>query len=296
MSDVAHMDEVTRLPTVLEHSGSEAALVRAAEDAGDPGVRRVTRHSWPVHVVVAQRGHRRAGMLAFEGRTEILLSELRRRIHVARIEPVFLAHRLRTQRPTARRARRLEPAGIEIVGSARTRAHDPVLGAAVSPFAVDDHARRKADLSGEAMVMERAEEDCGAEIVARHVVGHVAEIDTESDFRSLMGHGVDTIENAVDLERGRIADIGPVVGRRVVQSGRNPVMRGGIQVVDDDHLVTETDEFVDDVRPDEPGPAGDQYLHRSTPVVRRIGGLTERRTTRTPRRWSTNRSGSTRCG
>ena len=90
VSDVCDVDEVASLPAVLVHPRRLATFVGAAEHAGDPGVRRVARHPWPVDVVVTQRRDGAPVVLSGVRRAEPFLGQLRRGVHVARVEPVVL--------------------------------------------------------------------------------------------------------------------------------------------------------------------------------------------------------------
>ena len=136
-------------PPSSKTRGARPAASALREDRRDAGVGRVARHPRPVDVVVAQRRHRHAG-LAAEGRGEVLLVQLRRGVDVARVRRRVLGDAARRQRRAAARARRLEAAGVEVGAQARAGPDEPVLGAGVAPFAVDDHARREHEPAGEA--------------------------------------------------------------------------------------------------------------------------------------------------
>src|SRR5207302_9160393 len=68
VGDVAYVDEVPGLTAVFEYVRRGARLEGAAENAGHAGVGRVAGHAWAVHVVVAQRAHRRASFPAVDER------------------------------------------------------------------------------------------------------------------------------------------------------------------------------------------------------------------------------------
>ena len=142
-SDVGHVHEVPHLTAVLEHAWRFASLERAANDARDPRVRRVTRHARPVDIVISQRGDARS-VLPRERGAQVFLVQLRRGVHVARVERRVLRDLLGDQGGAAPRARRLErPASRS--DSSRSGAHRPVLRAPVPSFAVHHHAARQHD-------------------------------------------------------------------------------------------------------------------------------------------------------
>ena len=174
-------------------------------------------------------------MLAGVGRAEAFLGELRRGVHVARVEPVILGHRLGVEWPAAARARRLVAPGVEVGDGARAGTDHAVGDAAVPALAVDDHARRQHDAPGEAALVQRAQQARRAAVVARHVLVDVGEVDAEADLGGLVAHGVDAVEDADP--RAGVADVGPAVLRRRREVGRLAVVRRRVEVVDDDDVV-----------------------------------------------------------
>ena len=112
-------------PPSSKTRGARPVRQRVGEDRRDPRVRRVARHPRSVDVVVPQRGHDDGRVLACERRGQVLLRDLRRGVDVARVEPRRLGNGLGREARAALRARRLEPAGVEIgrrrAGPARRR-------------------------------------------------------------------------------------------------------------------------------------------------------------------------------
>ena len=141
--DVSNVDEVAELTAVFVHLGRLPAFERAAEDARDPGVGGVPRHSGSVHVVVSQRGDGDACVFACEGVAEVLLVELRCCVDVSRVEVGVLGNRNGYERASALRACRLELSAVECVRVAGRRTDDAVVVAASEAFSVDDHAARE---------------------------------------------------------------------------------------------------------------------------------------------------------
>ena len=177
-----------RTPAAARPAASEERKMLAT-----PGVGRVARHPRAVDVVVAQRGDGRA-RLARERGAQVLLGELGRGVDVARVERRVLGHRLGLERAAADRARRLEAAGVEVLGARAGRA-----GRSRAPGSGSGPRRRRpcsrrARAAGEAARGERAQQHRGAEVVVGDVVGDVAEVDAEADHRRLVadrGHAVD---------------------------------------------------------------------------------------------------------
>ena len=64
--------------------------------------------------------------------------------------------------------------------------------AAGEPFAVYDHAAGENESTRPVCVVQRAQKCRGAEIVLRDVIGHIGEVDTESDHGRLMADRVGT--------------------------------------------------------------------------------------------------------
>ncbi|CAA9499460.1 MAG: hypothetical protein AVDCRST_MAG13-2133 [uncultured Solirubrobacteraceae bacterium] len=252
------MDEVAQLPAVLEDAGGAPARQGAGEDGRDARVGRVPRHPRAVDVVVAQGGDRHA-RLAGERRGEMLLLELRRGVDVAGIQGRVLRDGLGLERPAAPRAGRLEAPGLQVGDLPRARPHLAVLRARVAALAVDHHGRGLHEPPAEPAGGEGAQEDGGAQVVVGDVVGDVADVRPEADHRRLVADGVDPVERRVDV--GALAHVaaderrarGEVVGQARV--------RGGMQVVQQPHVVPRREERLRDVAADEAGASRDQDEH-----------------------------------
>ncbi|SCD88668.1 hypothetical protein GA0115252_12322 [Streptomyces sp. DfronAA-171] len=182
----------------------------------------------------------------------MLLGELRRRVDVARVRGGVLGDEPRLQRGAARGAQRLEPARVERGDRARPRPYGSVARARVASLAVDDHRPGEHELA-DAAPGHRGHEHGGAEVVAPDVLGRVPHSVAEPHHGRLVAHGVDPGERPGDGVR--VAHVVRRVGARVEHDGFVPARR----------------ERFDDVGPDEPGTAGDQYAHAPT-----LGGTAPR--------------------
>ena len=240
---VPHVHEVTLLRSILEDLGRAPGRVRRAEDRRHAGVGRVLGHPRAVDVVVAQRSGGRSRVLARVGRAQVLLGELRRGVHVARIERMILGDGLGRERSTAVRARWLVATRVEILDLPRAGSHESVRRAPVAALAVDDHRRGQDDTAGERAIMQGAQQDGGAEVVAADVRSDVGEVDAEADLGRLMADGIDPGDCCVD--RVGVGDAAPDVLGPIVDPRRDPVVRGGVEIVEHDHLVVPVDELVD---------------------------------------------------
>ena len=183
LRDVAHVDEVAQLAAVLEDAGRAAGGQSVGEDRGDAGVRGVARHPRPVDVVVAQRGDRHPG-LAREGEREMLLVELRRRVHVARVGRRVLADRLGRQTP------RRSAGSVARNGQHRDRLHGVAPGGPGRGSHTGSGPRRRRPCSrparagrGTAGARARAAARRCPRSLWRDVVGHVEEVDAQPDHR-----------------------------------------------------------------------------------------------------------------
>ena len=194
-----------RWPPSSKTCGALPVGQRGAEDARHAGVGRVARHPRPVDVVVAQRGHRHAG-LARERRAQVLLGDLgasRRRCGgpAARPRAPCAAS---SARPQTGHGGSNSPAS-SACAPARARPHEAVLGAGVAALAVDDHARGEHDPPAEAARRQRPQQLRGRQVVVADVVGDVGDVGPEPDHRGL------------------VADRGDAVARRA----RRPPRRAG---------------------------------------------------------------------
>src|SRR5262249_62208680 len=87
-----------------------------------------------------------------------------------------------------------------------------------------------------------------------HARGRSGEVDAEPDHGGRVAHGVDPGNGCG--QGVRIADVGPMNVDAVAPCARR---------VEDPDAIAGGDERVDDVRPDEPCPAGDENVHLSAP-------------------------------
>ena len=239
--DVVDMDEVPPLPPVLEDRRRLPSGELGSEERRDAGVRRVAGHAGSVDVVEAQRRHRRRGLPAPRC-AEMLAVHLGGGVDVAGIQRRRLEHEVRRQRSPTPRARRLEPARVQIGSVPSRRSYRPVLSAAVRTFAVDDHGRGVDDAPDPGLG-RGPQHDRGAVVVAVGVVVDVADADTESYLGREMND--DVAAAAGESHPVEIADVVPVVEGDV--EGDNVVV-GGTQSLPCG-------------RPDEAGAPGQQHLH-----------------------------------
>ncbi len=264
---VADMNEITELPTVLEDLRYLPAGQRRTEDRGDPGVGGVDRHPGAIDVVVAQRGDGPARHPC-PRRRKVLLHELGRRVHVARIRRSILADQAGQQGRAAVRAARLEPASRQISHQPRARTPRPVQRALVTPLAVDHH-RGCEHKPPYARCRHLGQQHRGAEIISAHILRSVGEAGTEADHRRLMADEVDAPKRRCDGFRiAHIrADEVPRAGGGLVgwggRTARPRLVRGDQRAehIEPGHRVTFGGKGVHDVRADETRSAGNQYPH-----------------------------------
>lgn len=169
--NVADMHEVPALAAVLEDAGCDTATQSCGEERRDPGVRRVARHTWSVHVVEAQGGGR-AGGLARPGHGVVFLCQFGDGIGVARVRRSGLIDQGRCQHPATGDAVRFEITGFQIDGCARQPLSQAMLDALTATFAVDHHRRRE-DEGRLLRRSHRSEQDSRADVVGRGIVGQV---------------------------------------------------------------------------------------------------------------------------
>src|SRR5204863_3605317 len=120
--DIAHMDEVAPLRTVLEHFRRFTSSQRGCEDRSDPRIGRVARHAGAVDVMIAQCRDRTAGQ-ARPIRRIVLLCDLARGISVARVEWRVLGDECGFESLSAMWTRRFELARRECCFPTRRRHH-----------------------------------------------------------------------------------------------------------------------------------------------------------------------------
>ncbi|SCF92604.1 hypothetical protein GA0115280_119978 [Streptomyces sp. Cmuel-A718b] len=294
---IVDVDEVAPLAAVLVDPGGLAARQGGAEERGDTGVRGVARHARPVHVVVAQ-GHRPAAGGPRPGGGQVLLGQLGRRVHVARIRRRVLGHQPGRQFRPAVRAARLEAPRPQVGLRARTGADRAVPGAVVAPFPVDHHG------SGQHQVPDPGrrhlrQQHRRTEVVAPHVQAGVREVLAEADQGRLVAYGVHPGQRVRHrLPVPDVPDDHPVARQ---PGGRSLRMGRGQQCVQHHVLVPGRGEGGDDMCSDEPGSAGDQYAHDRQARARRPAGRgparVRQRTVRTSGRrswgWAPPRFGRT---
>ena len=186
------MDEVTTLAAVLEHARRPFCLKRAPHDARHACVRGIAWHSRSIDVVIAQVddvGTARAG----KAPGQVLLVNLRRGVHVARVEDRLLSDQGRGQSVAAGRAGRLEHAHFEVRFASRSRCDPAMVVARVGALAVDDHARRLDETTGKTQAVQRFQQRRRPRRVVVHVVHDIVEVHAETHPGRLVADGVDSI-------------------------------------------------------------------------------------------------------
>ena len=171
--DVVDVDEVAELAAVLEDLGCPPGLQRAAEEAGDSGVRRVARHPRAVDVVVAEgrdradaHGRRRrtgAPGGAWSRRTRCADRAARPRGSAADASGWPHAGHPGSKRPAARSAGWRGPGAFVAVAGAR-----------VPPFAVHHHAAGQHEPARRTRLVQWPQQRCRADVVVVDVVTDVA--------------------------------------------------------------------------------------------------------------------------
>src|SRR5947209_327780 len=269
VSDIAHVHEVTRLAAVLKYRGCPARGQGAPEDGRHAGVGGVAGHPRAVDVVVAEGDNSRAG-LAAPRLAQMLLVELGRCVHVARIGSRVFCHRLPSQLgPTPRhRAARLEAPGPQILGPPRRRGHEPVRGTAGPAVSVHDHAAGQHQPAGEPSPPQDVEEHSRARVVVGDVVGGIAEVDAQAHLCRLMADGIHVFDRAA-YDR-RVAYIALDQLRVRVE----PLSRRTVQ---HSHVGTAVAEGADHMGTDEPGATGHEDLHAGCDAPSESGRRTVKR-------------------
>ncbi len=257
---VPYMDEVAALAAVLEDPGGLPAGQGRTEEGGDTRVRGVAWHPGPVHVVVAQR-HRAAARRAGPGRGQVFLGEFGRGVHIARVGRRVLRDQPGLQLGTAVRTARLEAAPRQVGLRARAGPDRAMTGTRVAALPVDHHR------SGEHQTPDPCRRHGGqqhgrSQVVASHIRGGVREVLPQADHRRLVTHHVDAPQRTVHgLAVTHVGDDRPPVGADAGAQGRGVAVRRGEQGIEHHRLVPGRHEGPDDLRPDEPGSAGNQYTH-----------------------------------
>lgn len=214
----------------------------------------------------------------------MFLGEFGGRVDVARVGRRVLGDEAGAERGAALRAGRLEAAGVQVGGGARTRADGAVPGAVVPPFAVDHH-RPGDDQVPHTRRRHLGEQHRRPEVVAADVRRGVRELLAHPDHRRLVAHRVDPGQRRPH----------PLGVAQIRHDGRRllgPVaagMGGGQQRVEHHRLVPGRRQLPYDLRSDEPGSAGDQYAHEAH-ARRRAAGRGEARG-EPPRGWAGQVSG-----
>ncbi len=241
---IPDVHEVPPLAAVLEDARRLTARERGAEEGRDARVRGVAGHSRAVHVVVAQRHGRTAGGPR-PSRRQMLLGQLGRRVHVPRVARSVLAHQPRRQLLTTARTPGLETPRVQIGHGTGPGPHRSVPLAGVGALAIDDH-RPGEHQPAHTRGGHGGQQHRRTKVVVRDVVGRVAEPRPQAHLRRLMTHGVHA----------------PQCGR----DGLAVAHIWTVTQVEHDCLVSARGQCLDDMGPDEPGTAGDQYSH--TPDAR----------------------------
>ncbi len=189
----------------------------------------------------------------------MLLGELGRRVHVARVGRRVLRDQAGAERGAAPGAGRLEAAGVQVVPAARARRDGPVQRAPVPALAVHHH-RTGEDEVPHRLAGHRGEQHRGAQVVAAGVGGRVVEVQPQAHHRRLVADRVHPGERLPD--GGGVPYVPPPELHPGGQRRHRPGgMHGGQQRVQHPDFVARRHQGPDDRRTDEPGAAGDQNPH-----------------------------------
>ena len=186
---------------------------------------------------------------------QMLLRDLAGRVHVARVQPRGLVDQARLQRPTARRARRLEAPRVQVSNAAGTGRHRSVRRAHVGAFAVDDH-RAGQHQPANTRPRHLREQDSRSQVVTAHVVRCVGQVDPEADLRCLMAHDLDPVQG-VPHGRG-VAQVGHPQRRLHVRADPMDIRQKRVEHAD---LVPAGAQRGDYGTADEAGPTRDEHTH-----------------------------------
>ena len=191
----------------------------------------------------------------------MLLGELAGGVAAARVEAGVLVDQLPPQHGAAHRAVVVEVARLQRGDRPRAGHLGPVVGARVAPLAVDDH-RGGQHHPVDARLVHGGEQGGGAEVVVTGVRRQVGDRDPGADDRGLVADDVDPAEQVGPRGRRRgLAHVEPGGA-----GGRHGGAVGALEhQVDPDHLVARGLELLPDRGADEPGRAGQQDLHVTTP-------------------------------
>jgi hypothetical protein len=189
----------------------------------------------------------------------MLLGDLGRCIHVARVQRRIFINCDHLERDATRRATRVELAASKIIPVTWWRGYRAVLGAAVPTLAVHDHARCQHEVPDPSS--HGSQQHRGAKGVATHIRWKIAKIDAQPDHGGLVADDIDPIQSVIhDVRRPHVALAKLGAWIEPVRETCARSMRGWQQGVEHPDVMTPRQQPADDVRTDEPGSAGDQHV------------------------------------
>ena len=260
---VAHVDEVARLPAVLEHERGVVVQQPRREDRRHAGVR--VRKRLPLAVDVEEAERDGGDAVGGPDREEqLLVVALVHRVDGGRAQRLRLGRRLGVEWPAVVALHVPLLRGELDLGP--EPGSDPRLARArvqVLALAVDRHRRGDDKLADRLAPLDGfLEDDRGADRVDRGVPLDLVHRLADADGGGEVVDGVDALERAPDgLVVADVADL-ELDGRVEVLRSLPVRVDLRIEVVEGPNLVPLREQPVGQMRADEAGTAGDQDLHR----------------------------------
>ena len=261
-SDVADVDEVARLPSVLEDDRRPVVEQPGCEDRGDTRVRIGKRLAFAVHIEEAKR-HGRNAVRGAHCERHLLVVAFSDRVDRGRPQWLRFGRGLgfersavvREELPLARGELRLRP-------KPGREARLPRLRVSVLPLAVDRHRRGDQQLLDRVAPFEDLlEENRGADCVDRGVPLDLVHRLPDADGGREVNDGVDACQRATDGVA--ISDVRGDELHLRVEIVRPLFTRMNLRVegVERANGMSATQQRVREVRPDEPRTASDKNVH-----------------------------------
>lgn len=258
--DVANAHEIALLLSVLEDEGPVLVQEPRREDREHPRVRVGQRLPRPEHVEEAQRDGRHP-IGASEHQAHALLVVLRQRIVRLERHALRLVRRRRHERASSF-VDELPLAAAQLVERPAGRRTQLALVIEEQPLAVDTHARGH-DEAPHGLLDDALHQHRRAPSVDGCVVGYVVHALSDADGRSEMEDGVDAVERPFDRRRvPHVSDDeldvrGEVRGPPAIAAMN---LRCQVQVIERAYAIPVREQLVGQVRADEAGATGDQYV------------------------------------
>ena len=189
-------------------------------------------------------------------------------VYVSGFERCSLGNGLGRQWGTAYGTGGFKASGLQGFHSTRRRPHHPVISAQIAPLAVHHHRRGQHESTLKPALVEHQQPRRHAHVVVLHVVGDVAEVDTQAHLARLMTHRIHTHQRP--SPRVGIASIGPHVVHVRAEVGGTYGVRRRIEIVEHRDRDAALHQFVHDMRADEPCTPGDQDMGGGAQHLQRL--------------------------